>query len=323
MKVLISGGTGFIGQSLVHALLSRGDKVCLLVRNHQKAKKIFQNFFLKTSAIKTSTIKNSAVKKNDIEKNITLVESLTNLDEAFDAVINLAGEPIVDKRWTPSRKKTLINSRIETTKAIVDWVNTRDQKPQVFISASAIGYYGNHPENKNLDESAESRACFSSDLCRQWEAEANKLSSSAVRVCTVRIGVVLEKNGGALQRMLMPYRMGMGGVMGSGQQWFSWIHRDDMIALLLFLLDVQTISGPVNATAPNPVSHKILTKSLAKALSRPAFLPMPSWLVKILFGEASELLIEGQKVYPAKLLNSGYAFLYPELEPALNDILNK
>jgi uncharacterized protein (TIGR01777 family) len=298
LQILITGGTGFIGVPLIRALLNRGDQVVLLARNSTKARRIFS-------------------------ENVMLVDSIAQVQHAIDVVINLAGEPIFDKRWTDARKQILLDSRLQITNEIADWIYHVEEKPKVFISGSAIGYYGNHPESQRLDEDAEPRECFSSYLCKKWEASAEKVNHPDVRVCTVRTGVVLAKNGGALKRMLMPYQLGLGGPMGSGDQWLSWIHMQDMINLLIFLIDTDAVKGPVNATAPNAVTHKTFAKLLANALKRPAFFSMPEVIVKILFGEAAELLVEGQNVYPEKLIAKGFDFRFSQLDSALRDIVNK
>ena len=297
MHFLITGGTGFLGQHLIKALLDRGDRVTLLARNFDKAKKLFG-------------------------EQVNLIATLSPAVSDIDIVINLAGEPIIDKRWTSKRKKVLLASRIDTTKALVNWMATLDNKPQTFISGSAIGYYGNYPENISLTEEDKSRYCFASELCKQWEAEANKAETLGVRVCTVRTGVVLDKNAGALQRMWLPFSMGLGGRVASGVQWLSWIHRQDMINCLLFIADHTGISGAVNATAPEPVNYNVFTKAFARALKRPAFFPMPKFVLKLMLGEAAQLLIEGQRVVPKKLLGQGFTFCFKNIDLALEDIVS-
>ncbi|MGH1485190.1 MAG: TIGR01777 family oxidoreductase [Cellvibrionaceae bacterium] len=298
MHILITGGTGFIGVPLVQALLARGDQVTLLSRNFKKTKRLFDG-------------------------KVSLIGSIGDAGIEANAVINLAGEPIIDKRWTDKRKRTLKESRIDFTLDVVEWIAQCEKKPEVFINGSAIGYYGNYPEGDRLDETAKPRPCFSSDLCVAWESAAKQAMNLDLRVCLVRTGVVLAAHGGALKRMLMPFKVGLGGPIANGSQWFSWIHLDDMVNLLLHLLDNQSISGPVNATAPNPVTNKVFSQKLARVLHRPALLPMPEKAVKILFGESSELLLEGQKVYPKKLLDNQFRFQYPELQQALTAVIHE
>ncbi len=296
MHFLVTGGTGFIGRPLVERLLARGDKITLLTRDFDKAKKMFNG-------------------------PINLIGSVKDSGLEVDGVINLAGAPIIDKRWTAGRKKTLKQSRIGITQDIIEWLKKCDKKPESFISGSAIGYYGNYPEATHIDESAKPRQCFASELCQEWESVAEQATDLGVRVCRVRTGVVLAKHGGALKRMLLPFSLGLGGRIASGNQWFSWIHLDDMLELLLFLIDTKTVSGAVNATAPYPVTNAEFSHQLARKLKRPMLMPMPAAIAILLFGESSQLLLEGQQVVPKKLLDNGFEFSYPQLTKALDHIL--
>ncbi|MEO0444255.1 MAG: TIGR01777 family oxidoreductase [Pseudomonadota bacterium] len=298
MHILVAGGTGLIGSALIKALLERGEQITLLARNFDKAKVLFNG-------------------------HVSLVGTIKELSIDVDAVVNLAGEPIMDKRWTASRKQKLKNSRIGITQDIVQWIAQCKSKPQVLINGSAIGYYGHYPEDIALDENAKPRPCFSSELCQQWEQAAAQAVFAEMRVCTVRTGVVLTKQGGALKRMLPPFYMGLGGPISHGRQWFSWIHINDMVKLLLFLLDNDQIKGPVNATAPNPMTNYMFSKTLGKTLRRPALLSLPARIVSLLLGEAAELLLEGQKVVPQKLLKNGFEFDYPTLDDALQSIFDR
>ena len=298
MHFLITGGTGFLGRHLISALLARGDRVTLQARNFEKAKSLFGEA-------------------------VNLVANVSPALSDIDVVINLAGEPIIDKRWTKKRKTQLIASRIDTTKALVEWMAALENKPKAFISGSAIGYYGNYSENMSLTEEDKPRYCFASELCKQWESEAKKAETLGVRVCTVRTGVVLDKYAGALQRMWLPFSLGLGGRVASGLQWLSWIHLKDMINCLLFISDNQSIQGAVNATAPEPVNYNTFTKAFARALKRPAFFPMPAFVLKLLLGEAAQLLIEGQKVVPKKLLDGGFEFEFKRVDLALEEIVSR
>jgi uncharacterized protein (TIGR01777 family) len=296
MHFLVTGGTGFIGRPLVEKLLARGDQITLLTRDFEKAKKMFNG-------------------------PVNLIGAIEDSGLEVDGVINLAGAPIIDKRWTNKRKRVLKQSRIGITNDIIAWLKKCDKKPECLISGSAIGYYGNYPEATRLDEKARPRQCFASELCGEWESTAQQAETLGLRVCRVRTGVVLAKHGGALKRMLLPFSLGLGGRIASGNQWFSWIHLDDMVALLLFLIDNKSIEGAVNATAPYPVNNAYFSRVLAKMLKRPMLMPMPAVIAVVLFGEASELLLEGQQVVPKKLLDSGFEFRYPRLNKALESIL--
>ena len=293
--MLIAGGTGFIGAPLIEALLARGDQVTLLARSFKKAKRLFNG-------------------------RVSLIGSIGSAPINVNGIINLAGEPIINKRWTSRRKRVLKKSRIDLTNAIVQWITCNKVKPKFLINGSAVGYYGHYAKPHLLDETAKPNPCFSSELCVQWEQSAWQAQALGLRVCMVRTGVVLG-DGGALKRMLLPFRLGLGGPIGSGKQWFSWIHIQDMVKLLIYLADNSTISGPVNGVAPCPVSNTVFSSMLGSALRRPACLPMPAVIVKTIFGEASELLLEGQPVFPKKLLDKGFRFEYPELSHALNNIL--
>jgi uncharacterized protein (TIGR01777 family) len=296
MNILITGGTGFIGRHLVNTLLSKQHKVVLFCRDIDKARALFGD-------------------------RVQYVHYFREVTLPIDTVVNLAGEPIMDKRWTRKRKSQLRASRIGLTQQLNQWISKVDVKPKVMISGSAIGYYGNHPEDTSLDESGSSRNCFPSRLCSEWELEALKSRSLGVRVCLLRTGVVLDKHAGALQKMLLPFTLGLGGNVASGQQWFSWIHIEDMVNAILFLIEQPDIEGAVNATAPEPVRYNTFTKALAEKLSRPHLFPMPAFILKLIFGEASQLLIEGQRVEPKVLQESGFGFKYNSVDAALENII--
>ena len=289
MRVLITGGTGFIGQALVKALKDRGDEVVILSR---------------TPAA-----------------NPDVVTALEQVQLPVDAVVNLAGAGIVDKRWTAERKQLLRNSRIETTAKLLQWMAQQSQRPSVLVSGSAIGYYGSQ-QSQSLDEEAQPVDGFTHQLCADWEAEASKATELGVRVCLIRTGVVLGAGGGALQKMLPPFRFGLGGPIASGQQWMSWIHLEDEVRAILWLLDNPTLQGAFNLTAPEPVTNAEFSATLGKVLRRPAFFPLPGLVLKLMLGEASELLLQGQRVVPAQLQASGFEFRYPALQPALKQLLN-
>ncbi|KGK41273.1 NAD-dependent dehydratase [Nitrincola sp. A-D6] len=287
MRVLITGGTGFIGQALAKALKERGDEVLILSRR--------------------------------AADNPQIVTTLAQIQQPVDAVVNLAGAGIVDKRWTPERKQLLRDSRIKTTAELLQWIEQQPQRPSVLVSGSAIGYYGSQ-SSQALDEQAKPVNGFTHQLCADWEAEALKATDLGLRVCLIRTGVVLG-SGGALNKMLPPFRLGLGGPVASGQQWMSWIHLDDEVRAIIWLLDNPALQGAFNLTAPEPVTNAEFSATLGKELHRPAFFTLPGFVLKLLLGEASELLVQGQRVVPAQLQASGFEFRYPVLQQALKQIL--
>ncbi len=296
MNVLITGGSGFIGKHLSVQLLAQGHSVWVLTRTAAKA-------------------------RAQVPADVTLVEQLEGL-QGIEAVINLAGENLAGGRWSASRKAAFRSSRIETTKRLVAWMQSLTQRPQVLVSGSAIGYYGDHADDV-LTEADPPASDFAALLCRDWEAAAEEASVLGVRVCRVRIGIVLGTDGGALAKMLAPFRLGLGGRMGDGRQWMSWIHRDDLVHLLCWLLQTQDAVGAFNATAPTPVRNAEFSSVLARVLGRPALLPMPALALRTMFGEMASLLLGGQQVQPARAESLGFAFRYATLEPALRDLLSE
>ena len=302
MRILITGGTGLIGQALIKALLQNEYKVVLLTRDKEKVRHIFAPPFPRFDAI---------------------VENLDQVNfNNIDAVINLAGEPIVSKRWTEKQKLELCNSRWQLTSALASKISEAETPPAVFISGSAIGIYGRQGEN-HIDESYQDfYSEFSSQLCREWEMLALKAQTEKTRVCVLRTGIVLDKQGGALAKMLPAFRLGLGGPIASGQQGMSWIHIQDMVNLITFLLKANDLQGAFNATAPEPVSNKVFSQTLAKQLNRPCIFWVPAFVLKLVMGEMSELLTYGQYVYPKRLLDAGFQFRYRQLDTALNQVIS-
>jgi uncharacterized protein (TIGR01777 family) len=243
-------------------------------------------------------------------------------NQTFDAVINLAGEPIVDARWTAQRKQVLWDSRVSLTKSLVQCIAAARHKPRVLLSGSAIGYYGNRGDAV-LDESAAAGEDFAAMLCKAWEEAALDAEKSGVRVCLLRTGLVLSRHNGLLGRMLLPFRLGLGARLGDGNQWMSWVHIDDYVGMLLSFLVNSRANGPYNMTAPQPATNKEFTETLAKALHRPAPFIMPAMLLKPVMGERACLLLEGQKVVPGKMTAEGFRFSYTYLADALHDLINK
>lgn len=236
------------------------------------------------------------------------------------AVINLCGEPIAGKRWTLAQKQKLRDSRIQTTRALVDAIARVSEKPKVFINASAIGYYGPRGD-ETLDETADPGVGFLAELCRDWEKEARRAVALGVRTAWVRTGIVLSREGGALTKMLPPFQLFLGGPLGSGRQVLSWIHIQDEISAIEFILGNPVVQGAINLTAPNPVTMKEFAQALGRVLRRLSCLPVPALVLKALLGEMSDVLLTGQNALPNKLLNHGFRFRFPRVEDALRDLL--
>lgn len=299
MRILITGSTGFIGQTLCPALMEQGHELTLLVRDRQKAQRLFGT-------------------------HVSLFSGLSEWtpDIHFDSVINLAGEPIMGRRWTAATKQSLWNSRVTLTQELVNCMKNAQSKPASFISGSAVGLYGDQGD-KILDEtSAANPAGFGHELCAAWEDAAMQAERQGVRVCLIRTGLVVGKGGGFLKNMLLPFRLGLGAKIGDGQQWMPWIHITDHLALMQYLLNTPAARGPFNLTAPHPVTNAEFTQTLANALKRPAVLWVPAWLLKLAAGEMAELLLGSQRALPLKAQSSGYSFSYPTLDSALQNVLN-
>lgn len=235
-----------------------------------------------------------------------------------DGVVNLAGEPIAENRWTPELKKTLLESRTLTTQNVVNAIAQATPKPTVLVNASAIGFYGTS-ETASFDENSASGQDFLAEVCRAWEAEANKVKESGTRLVILRIGIVLE-NGGALGKMLAPFKMFAGGPIGSGKQWFSWIHREDLVSLIIRAL-TSGMEGVYNATAPTPVKMAELTNTLGQVMNRPSWLPVPGFALEAMLGDGAIVVLEGQQVLPKRTLESGFEYAYPTVKQALEAIL--
>ena len=296
MNILITGGTGFIGSAVCKKLLeNKNNNLTLLSRNPEKVK-------IPVKAI-------SSLKQ--LEK-----------DESFDIIINLAGEPIADKRWTERQKHKIVTSRIDTTDKVIEFIKTAKNKPELLINGSAIGYYGIDKTDMEIDENGTGDNSFSSDLCKQWEATALQANSFGVRTCLLRTGIVLGKNGGALSKMLTPFKMGIGGKIGSGRQWMPWIHLHDLVGIILYCIEHDNLNGAINGTSPNPLTNQDFTKTLGKVLNRPTFMSVPRTIIKLLMGQMGvELLLSGKKILPVKITEKGYQFQYPELDSALQNIV--
>lgn len=300
MKILLTGGTGFIGTELIKCF--RTDKIVLLTRNPQHAQQKLHH---------AST------------GNISYIKTLDELNDLndFDVVINLAGEAIADKRWSQSQKEIICNSRWKLTEKIVELIHASAEPPNLFISGSAVGYYGDQQEHP-FDESLHvHQVGFPHQVCSHWEQIAKRAQSEMTRVCLIRTGIVLGKNGGALSKMLLPYKLGLGGPIGKGHQYMPWIHMLDMIRGIVYLVDTPHAHGEFNFCAPHPVTNKVFSQSLAKTLKRPHLLFTPKWLIKFIMGESSCLLFDSIRAKPKKLTELGFIFSYSRIEPALKNLL--
>lgn len=299
MKVVVAGGTGFLGRALTRALIERGDEVVVLSRREGESPGLRQ-----------------------VVWNARPGEPRPWWEEVdgADAVVNLAGTPVLSGlRWSDAHKQQVLGSRLDATAALRDAIAAAGRRPSVLLNASAVGYYG-FRDATPVDESAPAGTDFLAQVVRRWEEATVPVAAMGVRVVLLRIGVVLAKDGGALPRMLLPFRLGVGGPLGSGAQWMPWIHLDDVVGLMLHALDLPTVEGPVNAVAPQGVDNATFSRALGKAMRRPAFMPTPAFAMKLLMGEASSLVLEGQHPVPKKALASGYEFRWPTLDEALGNI---
>lgn len=300
MHIVVTGGTGFVGRTLVENLLNDGHEVSILTRNPSG----------KPQKSKVSYIK-------WLGENTAPEKELANVD----AIVNLAGASINNGRWTKNRKEQILQSRIKATDAVNNLIGALSSKPEVLVNASAVGYYG-MSESETFTEKPSSEADdFLATVVRRWEQEAARAEQRyGVRTVFARFGVILG-DGGALPKMVTPYKLGIGGTVGSGRQWLSWIHIDDVVGLIRFAIENPEIRGPLNVTAPNPEKMKTMGRTIAEVLRRPHWIPIPEFAMKAALGEMSNLLLQGQRVLPEKAQQHGYAFRYPELKPALRQLL--
>ncbi|NVK87180.1 MAG: TIGR01777 family protein [Gammaproteobacteria bacterium] len=295
MKIFITGISGLIGRALTTELIKRKHTVAGLSRDCERAAK-------------------------RLPRAVSLVSEFQEATDFLpDAVINLAGAPIADKRWSEARKQTLLASRVSLTEALIQWIGELEHPPEVLLSGSAVGYYGRHGKAL-LTETAAPHQEFTHELCQRWEQAALQVDERT-RVCLLRTGLVIAPQGGFLAKMLTPFRLGLGGPLGSGRQMMSWIHLTDMVQAIIYLLEHSQLQGPFNLTAPQPVSNEAFSRALANQLRRPAFFRMPAILLRLMLGEMSDLLLTGQAVYPERLLEAGYQFQFREVSTALADVL--
>lgn len=301
MRILVTGATGFVGRALSLRLQQEGHEVIALTRNPAKA---------------MSTL------GADIRA-ITIDDLVVNQGEGLggiDAVVNLAGEPVVGKRWSSAQRKRLADSRIKLTRTLVDAMAALPSPPAILISASAVGFYGNRVDEPT-EVGAQAGSGFLADLCVAWEQEALKAEKLSTRVVTLRTGIVLGIGGGALQKLLLPFRLGVGGRISDGTQPMPWVHLDDVVEIIMTVLGDKAISGAVNVVSPAPVSNREFTKLLAKAVRRPAIIPVPAMLLSIAMGDAASVLLGGQNILPTRLLKAGFKFRFPTLQTALSDLI--
>jgi uncharacterized protein len=304
-KIILAGATGLIGKKIISILINKGYKIVIFTRNIESAKK---------------SLKDDIIEYVNWDYGKPSDDIVQYLDGSY-AVFNLAGASIAGKRWSESYKKVLYDSRVITTKKITEAISKCKNKPECLINTSAIGYYGTTGAEV-LNEESEVGNDYLASLCRDWENAAYDAEKYGVRVVTLRIGIVLDKNEGALVKFLLPFKLFAGGYQGSGEQWISWIHVEDLIDLMLFSLENKDIKGAVNCTTPNFVTNKEFCKILGKILHRPSYLPVPGFVLKLAIGKFAEYLLKGRKVFPGKAINSGYKFKFEDLEKALINLLN-
>lgn len=299
MHILLTGGTGLIGRRLCRHWLDQGHQLSVWSRKPDQV-----------SRLCGAGVRGIA-HPDDIGS------------QHVDAVINLAGAPIADRPWTRKRKMLLWDSRITLTEQLITWLERREQKPDVLISGSAVGWYGDGGERELDEESAPVSEDFASQLCIAWEETAQRAEAFGIRVVLLRTGLVLANEGGMMQRLLPPFKLGMGGPIGNGRQWMPWVHIEDQIAAIDFLLNREDAQGPYNACAPSPVRNRDFAKTLAAILHRPAFMPMPAVALRLLLGELSILLLGGQRARPNRLQAAGFTFRFTDLHAALENLLGR
>ncbi|MFA5806003.1 MAG: TIGR01777 family oxidoreductase [Melioribacteraceae bacterium] len=299
-KIVITGATGFLGKRITEELIARGDEVTIFTRSVKNAKQKISNAY------------------DYVEWNPELNNWYQKMEDK-DAVVHLAGENVMAKRWNVKHKKNILSSRVEGTRSLVSAIGQLKYKPKVFISASAIGYYGN--SESPVNEDSEPGRDFLAEVVNAWEIEASQVELYRVRRVSIRTGIVLDTNEGALVPMINQFKFFAGGPIGSGEQWFPWIHIDDVVKIFLFAIDNQKVSGALNASSPNPLRMNEFCKILGSVMHRPSFFRVPVFILKIIFGEAAEILLSGAQVIPEKTIKAGYNFRFETAEEALKNLL--
>ncbi len=304
MRVFVTGGTGLVGRRLVARMLERGDQPVVLSRNRDAA--------ITTLGPDVEVVEGDPTVEGIWQQSVS----------TCPAVVNLAGENIFARRWNEDFKVAIRDSRVLATQHVVAAISRAESRPAVLVNASAIGFYGPHGDEELTEDSPPGND-FLANACVDWETAAREIATHGVRLVLVRIGIVLSAEGGALTQMLTPFKLGVGGPVGSGRQWMAWIHMEDLVGIILHSLDNPQVSGVINATAPEPSTNKEFSKALGRALGRPAVFPVPVFMLRLRFGQVAEVLAAGQRVIPKRTLESGYAFRFAKIDDALIDLLRR
>jgi uncharacterized protein (TIGR01777 family) len=302
MKVAIPGATGMIGTQLVKALIERGDEPIVLTRSPQRARERFVGLEARRWAPEDGDTGGAAL-------------------DGVDAIVNLAGEPIHSGRWTKARKKRIRDSRVLGTRRIVKIVSGQERPPQVLIAGSAVGYYGSRGADLLREEEPAGEG-FLARVCQELEREADRATEFGTRVVRIRTGVVLSASGGALQKILRPFRMGLGGRIAGGRQWLSWVHISDIVGVVMHCLKTGSVSGAINATSPGAVTNSEFTRALGDILCRPTLLPVPAFALRMIYGEMASILVSSQRAVSDRVVEKGYTFRFGDLRPALKDCMS-
>ena len=301
-KIVVTGATGLIGKKICELLINRGDEIIVFSRSPQKAKSIIQGA------------------KEYVKWDLNNPEEWKHKLNGIDSVIHLAGESVMGGRWTDKYKKRILESRTLTTQKLIEALSNAEQKPESFICASAVGYYA-YSETEEFTEDSKPGKHFLAEVTKKWEEETEKIDALGVRRCNIRTGIVLDKNEGALAKMLLPFKLFIGGPLGSGKQWFPWIHINDTTGIYLYAIDNKNVTGALNAVAPEFINMKTFCKNLGNVIMRPSFFPVPSFVLKLILGKGAEAVIKGAKIKPQKTLGFGYKFQFEKSINALSGIL--